>query len=302
MPDVQARAAVSRTARRLVHESTLEMTPAYVSAARQRPDALPQGTTIFITWLTGFAFGQTLTACRKVREWGCQPVPHLPARAMADLPMLRMIGQAVTQELHTDTVLLIAGDKAKPAGCLADTLALLQTGTLQESGIRNIYVAGHPEGSPVMQQPGQALSVLRQKQEIGQRDGLDIRIVSQLCLDPAPLLQWERHLRANGITLPVHVGLPGPVPPRMMMRYGMRCGVGPVLPFLKAQRALMHRWSCTSTPEQVIRPVAQVMTTTPGTLFRGLHFFPCGAVARTLGWREAGGMPRQAYAKGLMNA
>lgn len=290
MSDPRSLPAVTRAARQLVRESAVEMTPAYVGTISQRPEALPPGTTVFVTWLPGLPFGQTLAACQKVREWGCMPVPHLPARAITDLAMLRVVGQAVTRDLHTDTVLLIAGGGAKPVGCFADTLALLQTRVLQEGGIRHIYVAGHPEGSPVMQ-PGQALSFLQRKQEIGQRDNLDIRIVSQLCFDPAPLLEWEQHLRDNGIALPVHVGLPGLVSPRMLMRYGLKCGVGPSLQFLKGQRHRLHRWFWPTSPEQMIQPVAQAVTDVPGCLFRGLHFFPFGAVARTLGWRAANGRP-----------
>ncbi|GBQ13584.1 methylenetetrahydrofolate reductase [Komagataeibacter rhaeticus] len=290
MPDPRFPATMAGTTRQLVHDSTIEMTPAHVGTTRQRPAALSPGATVFITWLPGLPFGQTLAACHRVREWGCVPVPHLAARAITDLPMLRMIGQAVTGELRTDRVLLVAGGSPKPAGCFADTLALLETRVLQESGIRHIYVAGHPEGAPVMQ-PGEALSFLQRKQEIGQRDSLDIRIVSQLCFDPAPLLEWERHLRRNGIALPVHVGLPGLVSPRMLMRYGLKCGVGPSLQFLKGQRHRLHRWFWPMPPERMIQPVARAMGDIPGCLFRGLHFFPFGAVARTLAWREACGRP-----------
>ncbi|GBQ07811.1 5,10-methylenetetrahydrofolate reductase [Komagataeibacter oboediens DSM 11826] len=290
MSDPKFRAAVDRTTRRLVHESSIEMTPAYVSTTRRRPDALPPGTTVFITWLTGMPFGPTLAACHTIRQWGCVPVPHLPVRAITDLPMLQMIAQAVTQELQTDRVLLIAGGGATPAGCFADTVAVLRTRVLQDSGIRRIYVAGHPEGSPVMT-PEEALSFLRMKQDIGQKDGLDIRIVSQLCFDPGPLLQWERGLRDNGITLPVHVGLPGLISPRMLVRYGLKCGVGQSLQFLKGQRHRLHRWFWPGAPEQVIQPVARAVAGDGNSLFQGFHFFPFGAVARTLGWREASGRP-----------
>ena len=139
--------------------------------------------------------------------------------------------------------------------------------------------------------PEQALSFLRQKQEIGQRDNLDIRIVSQLCFDPGPLLQWEAHLRDSGVTLPVHVGLPGLISPRMLVRYGLKCGVGQSLQFLKGQRHRLHRWFWPSAPEQVIEPVARAVASDAGSLFQGFHFFPFGAVARTLAWREASGRP-----------
>ena len=45
-------------------------------------------------------------------------------------------------------VLLLGGDEPKAKGPFADSLEILESGLLRDSGIREIGVAGYPEGHP----------------------------------------------------------------------------------------------------------------------------------------------------------
>ena len=56
----------------------------------------------------------------------------------------------LVDEAGVQRALVIAGDRADPAGTLSDALAAIKSGVLQRCGLVEIGISGYPDGHPRM--------------------------------------------------------------------------------------------------------------------------------------------------------
>jgi methylenetetrahydrofolate reductase (NADPH) len=268
----------------LLAAASIEATAGQVEATDDLARRLPPGAPVYLPYLPDMAFTDTLEACRKLVAAGLRPVPHLAARriggpAELDAALPRFV------EAGVDTMLLIAGDRTEPAGAFADTLQVLDTGLLARHGIRRLGVAGHPQGHP--DADWHALSeALARKVEYARATGTEMWLVTQFVFEAGPLFNWEQAMRSAGITLPVHVGIPGPAKIRTLVSYALKCGVD------ASARALMRNpgalkllgsWS----PDPLVEEIEAYRAAVPQTLLTGVHVFTFGGLARALDWLAA---------------
>ena len=106
-------------------------------------------------------------------------------------------------------LLVIAGDRAEPAGPFHGALEAIDCGLIARHGIATIGIAGYPDGHPRIADH-ELDRLLAAKLEAADAIGLKVDIVTQFCLDAAPILAWLKRLRAHGIDHPVRIGLAGP--------------------------------------------------------------------------------------------
>lgn len=265
---------------------SVEVTPREMRSLPPLSGVLRPGTAVYLTFLPHVAWADTVKATLAVAEAGMRPVPHLAARAVPDHATLRRMLTDLAEVGVTD-LLLVAGSSA-PAGPFHDTIEILGSGALEAAGITRVGVAGHPEGHPDV--PDDALmAALTTKDRIAHEHGLDLHLVTQFAFDAEPIVAWERRIRAAGNRLPVHVGLPGLTSPARLVRFGLSCGVGPSLKVLRAQTGGLLRLATTPTyrPEATLRGIAAAVAADPHSLFRGVHFFPFGALVATAEWASA---------------
>lgn len=277
--------SVSQVRATLMRESSIELLPSRILELSGVLPDLDRGSRVFVTWLAGVPFEDVLAACDLLKLCGYLPVPHVTARSIRDAAHLQNICNAL-MERDIPRMLLIAGGAGRPVGPFADTVQVLETEIPARSGIRTIYVAGHPEGHPQANEKMLVQYLLR-KQELARAQGLNMQIVTQFCFDAGPVLVWEKTLRNAGVRLPINVGVYGLTTPRTLVRFGLACGVGQSLRFMQKQRWKLHRWFMPCNPQGLVDGIAREISETPETNFRGLHFYPFGAIARTLAWRKA---------------
>ena len=96
-------------------------------------------------------------------------------------------------------------------------------------------------------------------------------------------LVWVRSLAANGIDLPVHLGVAGPATLKTLLRYAAFCGVGPSMSFLKKNALKIANLATTQSPEEVVGPIEAAWRADAGAL-AGMHVFPFGGVAKSGAW------------------
>lgn len=264
---------------------SVEITPRETATLPPLQDVLAPGTSVYLTFLPRVAWSETVAATRWVSAAGMRPVPHLAARAVPDPVTLRRM-LAELGDAGVADLLLVAGS-AGPVGAFRDTIEILASGTLEEAGIRRVGVAGHPEGHPDVADDA-LMAALTTKSRVAAEHRLDLHIVTQFCFDAEPLVAWERQIRAAGVRLPVRVGLPGLTSPARLVRFGLSCGVGPSLAVLRAQTGGLLRLATTPTyrPDATLRGVAAAAAAEPRSLFRGVHFFPFGALVETARWAD----------------
>lgn len=261
-----------------------------IEATLPRPDdvaalkeIMPAGGRVYLSAVATHPHARIIEAAVAVRRAGLEPVPHLTARTFSDAAALADFLARATGEAGVRRLLVIAGDRDDAAGPFASALDVIDDGALRRAGISHIGVAGYPDGHPRID--GATLDeALRAKIVAAGRNGVAAHIVTQFCFDPAAIRDWLRRLRATGITVPVHVGLVGPVSLRKLMNFARRCGVRASTRGLMRNASALTSLFGESTPDAIIRALMEggdgLGSVTP-------HYFSFGGVAPTARWAAA---------------
>ena len=264
---------------------TLETTPKAAEKVPHFADRADPQTPIYVTFLPGSDFADTLQVTKRILAEGFRPIPHLAARSMPSRRFFEDQVKALT-DLGVEHVLCIAGGVKTPLGPFSDTMQLLDTGVLDAAGMKSIGVAGHPEGSPDMSDAA-IWAAVKWKNAYNQRSDARVYQVTQFAFEAAPIIAWDRALRAAGSTLPVYVGLPGLATIKTLLRFGIEAGVGPSLAFIRKQAMNVMKLMTVSTPAQQLVGLANHVTAEPDSLIKGVHLYPLGGLKRTAAWAKA---------------
>jgi methylenetetrahydrofolate reductase (NADPH) len=268
--------------------ASVELTPKAVAGADDLAEALPAGTSVYVTALPAADLDELVPAARSLRAAGFEPVPHIPARLVAGEAALdRLLGR-LTVEAGVVDVLVIGGSAKRQAGSYSSSIEILESGLLERHGILRAGVAGHPEGSPDV--PPEALdAALAAKNAFADRSPVELRLVTQFALVAEPYVEWERRIRAQGNRLPVIAGIPGVTSPATLFKYGLACGIGPSLEILRKRGGGLIKLATTRMwePDAVAGGIAAAVADDLECLIRGLHLFPFGGLRRSAAWLTA---------------
>jgi methylenetetrahydrofolate reductase (NADPH) len=272
--------------RLLANNFTTEVTPTSAAKIANFTELVPRGAHVYITFLPGSDYKDTVALAKRLRNEGVEPVPHFPARSILDKATLEDFLARIRGEADVTRVLAIAGAPDKPSGIYSDTMGLLATGAFEKHGIRSVAVAGHPEGCGCG--TAQVLTdALKWKANYARQSGLEMRIVTQFCFEPEPIIAYDRMLQREGIDLPLHVGLAGIASLKTLIGYAMSCGVGNSVNFLKRQAANVTRLLKPEAPDRIIRALAVHRSSESASRIAGLHYFPLGGLRKTAIWGKA---------------
>ncbi len=246
-----------------------------------RPD-----TTVNVTFLPGTRFAETVDTAVRLRAEGFVPAPHLAARAIVDDHEFETGLTRLRDEAGVREVLVIAGGGGEPVGAFHSSMQLLETGLLDKYGIDRIGVAGHPEGTPDIGADAVA-AALAWKNAFAARSDAAFHIVSQFCFDAAPVIAWDRAIRAAGNRLPIHVGIPGPARLRTLLSFARSCGIGPSMRMLSRQTSRVARLLTVSAPNRMVAALAAYRAEDPDCGIVKAHVYSLGGMARTTAWADA---------------
>ncbi len=267
---------------------SIEVNPGDSKIVDAAPERLDPGTEVFLTWIPGTNPMDTIAPAAKLRRAGLFPTPHIGARHIESAAQLERFA-ALAAEAGIDRVLIIAGDRDKPAGPYDSSLAVMQSGILQKAGIVRTAIGGFPEGNPNISDPVLA-EALTAKVNFARSAGLQLNIVTQFCFDAAPIVAWLREVRSQGIDVPIRVGLAGPAGLIALTRYAIRCGVGNSMKVL-TEKPSFAKLLVDKGPEPIIRDVAAGLGPGNGSALplgvAGLHFFVFGGFNKTVDWINA---------------
>jgi methylenetetrahydrofolate reductase (NADPH) len=167
-----------------------------------------------------------------------------------------------------------------PFGDFDSTIGVLETGEFVAAGIREYYMAGHPEGHAHMTVEQQRQFEAR-KVELSKQQGFTLHFVTQVVFEPEPFVEWENTLRRHGVTNTARPGLPGPASLKTLLRYAKICGAGASIRALTSGKAsLVASLLGDSGPEGTIRTLARAQSAGQ-VKFDGLHFFAFGGFLKT---------------------
>ncbi len=183
---------------------------------------VPRELTITITASPAKGLEPTLALTERLTGHGYRAVPHLSARLVRDPAHLADIVARLTAA-GVDDVFVPAGDADPPAGRFHSALALLDELDRMGRPFARVGITGYPESHPKI---GDDVTV----QAMWDKRHHAAYIVSNLCFDAATLTRWITRIRGRGITLPLLVGLAGPLERTRLLRLAAGVGGGRVGP------------------------------------------------------------------------
>jgi methylenetetrahydrofolate reductase (NADPH) len=268
---------------RIVHfasGASTEITPADDRRLPQLIDLLPPQSAIYVAHIPNTALKHVVKTALAVQRAGFLATPHIVARRIIYPHTLR----AALAELRAggvEEILLVAGDTAQAAGEFENTLDVLNSGILEQSGIQRIGVAGHPEGQKTVG-PTLLWNALKAKQAFAEKTGIAMHIVTQFGLNANAIAEWEPLLNQHDIRLPIRVGIAGPASLSRLIQFAVRCGIGASL------RTVMRNLSAVgglaelaTSPDQHVMRLVQSSETTQVV---APHFFAFGGTLETAKW------------------
>lgn len=258
---------------------------------------LPQGTRVYIAHIDGTPIDEMIATAARLAADGFGVMPHFPARLIKDRATLADWIARYRGEAGVDQALLLGGGLSAPQGDFDNAMQLLDSGLFD--GFTRLHVAGHPEGNRDIDPDGgdtNVMQALRWKQDFANRTDAQMAITTQFCFEAAPVIAWAERLRAEGITLPVHIGIAGPAKLQTLIKFAITCGVGPSLRVLQKRARDVTKLVLPFEPDQIINDLAAHKAAHPDFAIEAVHFFPLGGITSNANWATAHGGPSAAPA------
>jgi methylenetetrahydrofolate reductase (NADPH) len=269
------------TAAALVADYSLDMT-GKLGELETAKAVIPPGTRVHIGFTDDQDLVKRVSTAQAVKRSGFVPVPVIAARRLRSEAMLRGYLDALQAAGLSGSVLVVAGDPARPQGPYPDTASVIGSGLLEQHGVRQVSLAGHPGGHPAVDSR-MLWPALAGKAAALQQCGLSGSVVTQFGFDPRLVLAWIAGMRARGLRLPVRVGVPGPASVRLLLSYASRCGVSVGAPVARDYGLSLTGPAATAAPDRFIRALASGYDLRIHGEMK-LHFNPFGGFAATAEW------------------
>jgi methylenetetrahydrofolate reductase (NADPH) len=262
---------------RLLRAPTFELIPLKTSMSQAA--FLPPGAKVSVTASPAKGIEATIALCEQLQAAGFRAVPHLSARMVRDRAHLVDL-IAWLEGAGVDRAFVVGGD-AKEPGDYPDGLALLRGMAEIGHPLSEIGIPAYPQGHPFIAD-GPILEALRAKAPFASY------MTTQLCFDPGAIASWIAARRGEGITLPVHVGVPGVAEPQKLLAISARIGVADTHRFLTKNVRFVARLVRSGgfyRPDSLLEGLAPHLADR-GADIVDLHMYTFNAVDGLESWRR----------------
>jgi methylenetetrahydrofolate reductase (NADPH) len=211
-------------------------------------------------------------------------MPHFPARIIKDRTTLTD-WVARYKDVGVRQGLLLAGGVPQPVGDFETSMQLLETGAF--TGFDRLHVAGHPEGNKDIDPDGSDKMVMeaaRWKSAFSERTDAQMAMATQFCFEAGPVIDWVNRLQAEGIKLPVHIGVAGPAKLQTLIKFAIACGVGASLRVLQKRAMDVTKLLLPYEPTEFVADLAAHKAKNPSFGIEQVHFFPLGGIKTNAQW------------------
>jgi methylenetetrahydrofolate reductase (NADPH) len=139
------------------------------------------------------------------------------------------------------------------------------------------------------------MEALRWKQAFAARTDAEMAIVTQFAFEAAPVVAWGKRLRAEGIDLPIHLGIAGPAKLQTLLKFAIACGVGPSLRVLQKRAMDVTKLVMPYEPTELVAELQAMKAADPDFPIAQLHLFPLGGIGTATIWAAEQGraVPRR---------
>ena len=246
---------------------------------------MPAGTRVYIAHIEGTPIADMVATAARLRREGYEPMPHFPARIIDSRATLADWVARYKGEAGVEQALLLGGGVNTPAGEFDASMQLIETGLFD--GFKRLHVAGHPEGNKDIDKGGGdaiVMQALKWKQAFSERSDAQMAITTQFCFEAAPVIAWADRLAAEGIKLPIHIGVAGPAKLQTLIKFAIACGVGPSLRVLQKRAMDVTKLLLPYEPDDFVSALAAHKAANPAFGIESVHFFPLGGIKTNADW------------------
>jgi methylenetetrahydrofolate reductase (NADPH) len=209
---------------------------------------------------------------------GHDVTPHLSAHMTRDRAHLQELLDR-SRSAGISKVFVVGGD-AKDRGEFHDGLTLLRA--MDELGhpFTEVGVPSYPEGHVAISDEV-LLRALHDKQRYA------TAMTTQMCFNPPAVVSWLARMRAAGITLPVHLGVPGVAELTKLMSISARIGVADSARYLKKNKSMVGHLMTKGSfgPDAFLEALGPTLAD-PVADVRALHVFTFNQVRNTADWQR----------------
>ena len=223
---------------------------------------LPKVKDVYITMLPGNNFRDVANKAKELVQSGFNAVPHFPARSIKNSNDLRDY-ISMCKDFGVKQALVIGGS-SEPIGDYHCSLQLLETGLFK--GFK-IGIAGHPEGSP-------DISDSDLEKAMQDKKPFADYIVTQWLLNPDSINKF-----ISKQSLPVHVGITGPLKISSLIKFANIVGAKNSINFIKSNATKALDLLRPSDPNELIEKVKSSTNK--------FHIYTFGGLKETNKWLEA---------------
>jgi methylenetetrahydrofolate reductase (NADPH) len=266
----------------VLDDFSMEMTGKDVAKVEAAASVIPPGTRINVTFLENEDLAMRVGAAAAAKRLGFTPVPHISARRIKSREMLEEYLEALRDVGAAENVLVIGGDPTVAMGPYEESLAVIESGVLEQYGVRHISIGGHPSGDPNI--PGDVLwSAMQQKAAALARLDIPGTIITQVDFDVDRVLAWITEVREHGVDLPIRVGVPGPASVKLLLGFASRLGLSTSTTIAKKYGLSVTNLLGKAGPDRFIRDLQAGLD----PLRHGevkLHFYTFGGFKTTAEW------------------
>jgi methylenetetrahydrofolate reductase (NADPH) len=261
----------------LLARPRLEIVPLR-SGAEEWP-FLPQDGVVTVTCSPNRGVDATLDLAEQLAGRGLHVVPHLAARTVRSREHLVEVLDRV-RRVGMDDVFVIGGDGRDPAGPFDSAGELLAAMAEVGHGIPNVGVGGYPDTHPFIDRD-RLMEALLTKQPMA------TYMVTQMCFDAGTIARWLHEVRDRGVTLPVHLGVPGVLKRRKLLEISLRVGVGDSARYITKHAGIVARLIRRGDyrPDALLTSLAGIVAE-PANRVAGLHINTFNQIRATERWRQ----------------
>ncbi len=268
--------------KKFLNTYSIETTPNVYAKYGGFTDFLDKNHDVYITYLPDENSKNVINTAKKLKDEGYEVIPHLPARTIVNENELEKYIGELANESGCSKILIIGGG-GNQAGNISSTMDVLKSDLLSRFDYKYVGVAGHPEGSPDISNQNLDLAI-NEKNSFAKNADFQMYIATQFFFEAKSLIDWEKHLKTLGNSLPIHAGIPGPASLKTLINYARSCGIGNSLRFISKQAFNLTKLATLNTPDKLIYDLASYINSNETSNLENIHFYAFGGMKKTAEW------------------